>query len=150
MNVPSYWPSRHWISFAFCPLTCHVTHSPVYLAGGRPMVLLPTVPKWERMDSVLPCRSHTVFPCQSQSSTAQRPNSRRADSNSIRWPAPKSIGPACAFRRRKLWQQDFKGLAQRHPWLSFFVDRKGVVVAAQVGLTSEQEIESNIRKALNQ
>ena len=34
MNVPSYWPSRHWISFAFCPLTCHVTHSPVYLAGG--------------------------------------------------------------------------------------------------------------------
>ncbi len=33
---------------------------------------------------------------------------------------------------------------------SFFVDRKGVVVAAQVGLTSEQEIESNIRKALNQ
>jgi len=33
---------------------------------------------------------------------------------------------------------------------SFFVDRKGVVVAAQVGLTSEQEIESKIRKALNQ
>ena len=33
---------------------------------------------------------------------------------------------------------------------SFFVDRKGVVVAAQVGLTSEQEIESNIRKALSQ
>jgi len=33
---------------------------------------------------------------------------------------------------------------------SFFVDRKGVVVAAQVGLTSEQEIESKIRKALSQ
>jgi cytochrome c biogenesis protein CcmG/thiol:disulfide interchange protein DsbE len=33
---------------------------------------------------------------------------------------------------------------------SFFVDRKGVVVAAQVGLTSEQEIESKIQKALNQ
>ncbi|MGA3134180.1 MAG: TlpA disulfide reductase family protein [Terracidiphilus sp.] len=33
---------------------------------------------------------------------------------------------------------------------SFFVDRKGVVVAAQVGLTSEQDIESKIQKALNQ
>ncbi len=33
---------------------------------------------------------------------------------------------------------------------SFFVDRKGKVVAAQVGLTSESEIEGNIRKALNQ
>lgn len=31
---------------------------------------------------------------------------------------------------------------------SFFVDRKGTVVAAQVGLTSESEIESNIKKAL--
>jgi cytochrome c biogenesis protein CcmG/thiol:disulfide interchange protein DsbE len=33
---------------------------------------------------------------------------------------------------------------------SFFVDRKGVVVAAQVGLTSESDIESKIQKALNQ
>jgi cytochrome c biogenesis protein CcmG/thiol:disulfide interchange protein DsbE len=33
---------------------------------------------------------------------------------------------------------------------SFFVDRKGTVVAAQVGLTSESEIEGNIKKALNQ
>ena len=31
---------------------------------------------------------------------------------------------------------------------SFFVDRKGTVVAAQMGLTSESEIESNIKKAL--
>ena len=31
---------------------------------------------------------------------------------------------------------------------SFFVDRKGVVVAAQLGLTSEADIESNIVKAL--
>ena len=33
---------------------------------------------------------------------------------------------------------------------SFFVDRKGVVVAAQVGLTSESDIESKIEKALKQ
>lgn len=33
---------------------------------------------------------------------------------------------------------------------SFFVDRKGVIVAAQVGLTSESEIERNIQKALEQ
>jgi cytochrome c biogenesis protein CcmG/thiol:disulfide interchange protein DsbE len=33
---------------------------------------------------------------------------------------------------------------------SFFVDRKGTVVAAQVGLTSESEIEANIKKALAQ
>lgn len=31
---------------------------------------------------------------------------------------------------------------------SFFVDRKGTVVAAQVGLTSESDIEGNIKKAL--
>ena len=31
---------------------------------------------------------------------------------------------------------------------SFFVDRNGKVVAAQVGLTSKDEIEGNIRKAL--
>ncbi|MGB0065305.1 MAG: TlpA disulfide reductase family protein [Terracidiphilus sp.] len=31
---------------------------------------------------------------------------------------------------------------------SFFVDRKGVVVAAQMGLTSEQDLESKIQKAL--
>jgi cytochrome c biogenesis protein CcmG/thiol:disulfide interchange protein DsbE len=31
---------------------------------------------------------------------------------------------------------------------SFFVDRKGTVVAAQMGLTSESDIESNIQKAL--
>jgi cytochrome c biogenesis protein CcmG/thiol:disulfide interchange protein DsbE len=31
---------------------------------------------------------------------------------------------------------------------SFFVDRKGVVVAAQMGLTSEQDLESKIKKAL--
>jgi cytochrome c biogenesis protein CcmG/thiol:disulfide interchange protein DsbE len=31
---------------------------------------------------------------------------------------------------------------------SFFVDRKGSVVAAQVGLTSKDEIEANIKKAL--
>ena len=31
---------------------------------------------------------------------------------------------------------------------SFFVNRKGIVVAAQLGLTSEADIESNIRKAL--
>ncbi len=31
---------------------------------------------------------------------------------------------------------------------SFFVDRNGVVVAAQLGLTSKAEIEANIRKAL--
>jgi len=33
---------------------------------------------------------------------------------------------------------------------SFFVDRKGVVVTVQVGLTSEQDIESKIQKALSQ
>lgn len=33
---------------------------------------------------------------------------------------------------------------------SLFVDRKGVVAASQVGLTSEQDIEGKIRKALNQ
>jgi thiol-disulfide isomerase/thioredoxin len=31
---------------------------------------------------------------------------------------------------------------------SFFVDRKGTVVASQVGLTSESEIEGNVKKAL--
>jgi cytochrome c biogenesis protein CcmG/thiol:disulfide interchange protein DsbE len=31
---------------------------------------------------------------------------------------------------------------------SFFVDRKGMVVAAQMGLTSEADIEANIQKAL--
>jgi cytochrome c biogenesis protein CcmG/thiol:disulfide interchange protein DsbE len=31
---------------------------------------------------------------------------------------------------------------------SFFVDRKGTVVAAQLGLTSKDEIEANIKKAL--
>ena len=31
---------------------------------------------------------------------------------------------------------------------SFFVDRKGTVVAAQMGLTSESDIEDNIKKAL--
>ncbi len=31
---------------------------------------------------------------------------------------------------------------------SFFVDRKGVVVAAQLGLTSKDDIEANIKKAL--
>ena len=30
---------------------------------------------------------------------------------------------------------------------SFFVDRNGTVVAAQVGLTSKSEIEANIKKA---
>jgi len=33
---------------------------------------------------------------------------------------------------------------------SFFVDRKGTVVAAQVGLTSESEIDRNIKKALTE
>ena len=33
---------------------------------------------------------------------------------------------------------------------SFFVNRKGTVVAAQLGLTSESEIEGNIKKALAQ
>jgi cytochrome c biogenesis protein CcmG/thiol:disulfide interchange protein DsbE len=33
---------------------------------------------------------------------------------------------------------------------SFFVNRKGVVVAAQLGLTSKDDIESNIKKALGQ
>jgi cytochrome c biogenesis protein CcmG/thiol:disulfide interchange protein DsbE len=33
---------------------------------------------------------------------------------------------------------------------SFFVDRKGVAVAAQVGLTSESDIESKIQKALGE
>ena len=31
---------------------------------------------------------------------------------------------------------------------SFFVDRKGTVVAAQLGLTSKDDIEANIHKAL--
>ena len=31
---------------------------------------------------------------------------------------------------------------------SFFVDRNGTVVAAQLGLTSKDDIEANIRKAL--
>jgi cytochrome c biogenesis protein CcmG/thiol:disulfide interchange protein DsbE len=31
---------------------------------------------------------------------------------------------------------------------SFFVDRKGVIVAAQLGLTSKDDIEANIKKAL--
>lgn len=34
--------------------------------------------------------------------------------------------------------------------ISFFVNRKGVVVTAQVALTSESDIESKIQKALNQ
>ena len=33
---------------------------------------------------------------------------------------------------------------------SFFIDRSGKVVAASVGLTSESDIESNIKRALNQ
>ncbi|HEX4030801.1 MAG TPA: TlpA disulfide reductase family protein [Terracidiphilus sp.] len=33
---------------------------------------------------------------------------------------------------------------------SFFVDRKGTVVAAQLGLTSENDIEGNIKKALTE
>jgi thiol-disulfide isomerase/thioredoxin len=33
---------------------------------------------------------------------------------------------------------------------SFFVDRSGKVIAASVGLTSENDIEGNIKKALNQ
>jgi cytochrome c biogenesis protein CcmG/thiol:disulfide interchange protein DsbE len=33
---------------------------------------------------------------------------------------------------------------------SFFVNRKGTVVAAQQGLTSENDIEANIKKALGQ
>ncbi len=33
---------------------------------------------------------------------------------------------------------------------SFFVDRNGTVVAAQLGLTSKDDIESNIRKAMGQ
>jgi cytochrome c biogenesis protein CcmG/thiol:disulfide interchange protein DsbE len=31
---------------------------------------------------------------------------------------------------------------------SYFVDRDGTVVAAQLGLTSKDEIEANVRKAL--
>jgi cytochrome c biogenesis protein CcmG/thiol:disulfide interchange protein DsbE len=31
---------------------------------------------------------------------------------------------------------------------SYFVDRNGTVVAAQLGLTSKDEIEANIKKAL--
>ena len=31
---------------------------------------------------------------------------------------------------------------------SFFVDRNGTVVAVQMGLTSKEDIEANIRKAL--
>jgi len=31
---------------------------------------------------------------------------------------------------------------------SFYVNRNGVVVAAQMGLTSKEEIEANIKKAL--
>ncbi len=33
---------------------------------------------------------------------------------------------------------------------SFFVDRKGTVVAAQMGLTSESDLEANIKKALGE
>jgi len=33
---------------------------------------------------------------------------------------------------------------------SFFVDRKGTVVAAQLGLTSKDDIEGNIKKALGE
>ena len=32
--------------------------------------------------------------------------------------------------------------------MSFYVDRNGVVVAAQMGLTSKSEIEGNIKKAM--
>jgi glutathione peroxidase-family protein len=32
--------------------------------------------------------------------------------------------------------------------MSFFVDRKGTVVAVQLGLTSASDIEANIRKSL--
>jgi glutathione peroxidase-family protein len=32
--------------------------------------------------------------------------------------------------------------------MSFFVDRDGKVVAAQMGLTSKEDIEGNIKKAL--
>ena len=32
--------------------------------------------------------------------------------------------------------------------MSFFIDRNGTVVAAQMGLTSKDEMESNIKKAL--
>jgi len=31
---------------------------------------------------------------------------------------------------------------------SYFLDRKGTVVAAQLGLTSKEDIESNIKKSL--
>jgi cytochrome c biogenesis protein CcmG/thiol:disulfide interchange protein DsbE len=33
---------------------------------------------------------------------------------------------------------------------SYFVDRDGTVVAAQLGLTSKDDIEANIKKALGQ
>ncbi len=42
--------------------------------------------------------------------------------------------------------QDYGGLDAMPT--SFFVDRNGTVVAAQMGLTSESDIEANIRKAL--
>ncbi len=42
--------------------------------------------------------------------------------------------------------QDYGGLDAMPT--SFFVDRKGNVVAAQMGLTSQSDIESNIKKAL--
>ncbi len=32
---------------------------------------------------------------------------------------------------------------------SFFIDRKGTVVAAQMGITSKEDLEANIRKAIN-
>jgi len=34
--------------------------------------------------------------------------------------------------------------------MSFFVDRSGTVVAAEMGLTSKDDIEANIKKALGQ
>jgi glutathione peroxidase-family protein len=38
---------------------------------------------------------------------------------------------------------DFEALAT-----TFFVDRNGAVVAAQIGMTTKEELEKNIKKAL--
>ena len=44
--------------------------------------------------------------------------------------------------------KDYGGLDELP--MSFFVDRNGTIVAAQMGLTSKDEMEANVKRALGQ
>ena len=59
---------------------------------------------------------------------------------------PRTSNPCAAYWLRSSISQPYGGLDSLPT--SFFVDRNGIVVAAQLGLTSKEEIEANIKKAL--